>query len=142
METFDSPTLHQILEPGLFSVLTIAMITLHLDNSLHHWQDVVFGDHAEPLAQSWVGRRFQRRTAEPAPYQHVKPLDAMRGGRVDHGDQPDVVRVWERAVIRGERHSNLELSGQERLAINGIDSGKVRRHQLLGNENFEISRGI
>jgi hypothetical protein len=85
------------------------VIALHLDDSLYHWQHVLLGNHAERLAQSRVGRRFERRTAESSPHQHVKALDARRGVGVDHGDQPDVVGVRERTVVRGERHANLEL---------------------------------
>ena len=87
-------------------IVTAINQSLELDEIL----DIV-GHQAKWLPQSRVGRWFERRAAESSTHQHVEPLDARRGGWVDHSDQPDVVGVRERTVIRGERDPDLELPG-------------------------------
>ena len=109
-KALDAPSLHQIFEPCLLPVLTIPMIALDLDNRLHDREHRCFSYHAKRLSKGRMGIWFQWSTAKPSPDQHIKPINASRRRRVNYGDQPNVVGVWEGAVVLGYPHADLEFS--------------------------------
>ena len=101
-----------------------------------------FGDHAERLAQRWMGVGLQRGAAESPPDQHVKSIDARGAAGLTTAISPMSLVCGKVQLSVESATPILNFLGKKCLSVNGIDGGEIWRHQLLRHENLEIGRGV
>ena len=127
-EPLDALVVEQVLHPRVFAHLPVAVVTLQGEDRLHHIENISGLHVSEGISGAGEGLLLVVSSSHATA--HVDVAAPQASGGVREGHQADVLGQQIHGVVTRHRDSNLELSRQVGVAVEGLIAA-AREHSAL-----------